>query len=144
MCTQSVHLYQPTFFFIYMIFLLHQSSSFSHVLISREEYQKLKSMEKSSPYLFIRGICYSVICFFIYQKQNRCQELDKTILITLRIWASWSVTITFGANPCMYLSHFFKNQTNVSLYSSASNAQPNKIACWWWCTLVNGAKSRFK
>jgi len=29
--------------------------------------------DKISPYLFIRGICCSAICFLTYQKQYRCR-----------------------------------------------------------------------
>jgi len=140
-----LHLYQPTIFFFiisYFYFITLQRSS--HVLISWEEYQTMKLMEKLSPYLFIKEICCSAICFPICQKQNWCRELGKTILIASLIWASWSVTIAFGATPYMHLSHFLKIQTNISLYSSASNAQLNKIDCWWWLTPVNGAKDRFR
>jgi len=36
---------------------------------------------------------------------------------------------TFGATPRMHLSHLLNSQTNISLYLSANNAQPNKIDC---------------
>jgi len=60
------------------------------------------------------------------------------------IWASWSVIITFGATMCMHLSHLLNSQANISLCSSAINAQPNKIDRRRWFTPVNGENDKFK
>ena len=132
MCSQSVHLYQPiVFFFIYIIFLLHHSPTF---LACAYIMRGIPKIEISEPYLFNQGDFLLDNMFPYKSKQNRCQQLGKIILIASPIWASWSVMIIFGATPCMHLSYFLKNQTNESLCSSTSNAQPNKRDCWWWFT----------